>query len=862
MSQSATPTLFKALLIRWTWVMALRDGRSQRPRLALYALSIAVGICALTTIATLKASVQSGISTQVKSLLGADLLLSSRSPISDEALHEVGAALRAMSKETGFSSMLTTPSAERSRLVQVRAIEGDFPFYAAVVTDPPDAWQRLQSERGIIVEPALLTEFGTSVGGVFKLGSLELPILGVLKSGVPRSGRFSGFATEVFMRQSDLEATGLIGTQSLLKYHRYLQLEPQGDAARKTTVEAIKGLFPKQSIQFQTPEDRQETIEENIKRIQEFLGIMGLSALVLGGIGVAGAMHTHIQRRVPTVAILLCLGCTTQWAFAIYLAQALTLGLLGSGAGALAGGLLHGMLVHFAGSSLPFSIDALPNPLIVLEAAAAGFILCCGFALLPLLRIRDISPAAMLGERRATRGGRLPEIGVYIFLTGLIWAAARLNGATSLRALCLTGALALAFAALTLAGKALMHGTRFVLRPSWPYLLRQGISNLYRPHNQTLLFLLSLGLGVFQLLTTWFTQSLVLAQITVTDSENQANLYLVDVQPDQVKAVTEILKVHGLPLLQSAPMVSMRIESIKGQPLSTLAAPPQFEAGKSGPTKKIPRWALEREYRSTYRSALGADETIVAGNWPPENDLAGPTSISLEQKLAADLGVRLGDEMLMDVQGVTIPVRIACLRKVDWSKFNLNFFMVFPPGVLENAPQFHLLSTHIPAGDTSGELQRALQQQTPNVSAVDLTSILATVQGILKKAAIVVQWLAGFTILAGLPILVGSLLNGKEHRVRESVLLRTLGATQRQVLWIVLIEYTSLGILSACAGTALALVTRELMAHFVFKTSPAYEMTPILLAVGGALGVSLLTGLLLTRGICKRPPLFVLRQEN
>ncbi|MEI6872476.1 MAG: FtsX-like permease family protein, partial [Verrucomicrobiota bacterium] len=484
------------------------------------------------------------------------------------------------------------------------------------------------------------------------------------------------------------------------------------------------------------------------------------------------------------------------------------------------------------------------------------------FALLPLLRIRDVSPAAMLGERRATRGGRLPEIGVYIFLTGLIWATARLNGATALRALYLTGALASAFAALTLAGKALIYGTRFVLRPSWPYLLRQGISNLYRPHNQTLLFLLSLGLGVFLLLTTWFTQSLVLAQITVSDSQNQANLYLVDVQPDQATAVTELLKAQGLPLLQSAPMVSMRIESIKGHSLSTLSESPQIEAAKSGTTKRIPRWALEREYRSTYRSTLGADETVVAGNWPPENDLESPTSISLEQKLAADLGVGLGDEMLMDVQGVPMPVRIACLRKVDWSKFNLNFFMVFPPRVLESAPQFYLLSTHIPPGGTSGELQRALQKQTPNVSAVDLTSILATVQGILRKAALVVQWLAGFTILAGLPILVGSLLNGKEQRIKESVLLRTLGATQSQVLWIVMVEYGSLGVLSAFTGSALALGTRELLAHFVFKTSPPHEIIPILLAVSGAAGVSLLTGLLLTRGICKRPPLFVLRQEN
>jgi putative ABC transport system permease protein len=207
-------------------------------------------------------------------------------------------------------------------------------------------------------------------------------------------------------------------------------------------------------------------------------------------------------------------------------------------------------------------------------------------------------------------------------------------------------------------------------------------------------------------------------------------------------------------------------------------------------------------------------------------------------------------------------VQVVCLRKVDWSKFNLNFFMVFAPGVLENAPQFHLFSTRVPSARIAGQLQRALLQRTPNVSSVDLTSILATVRRILEKAAQVIQWLAGFSILAALPILAGALLNGKEQRVKESLLLRTLGASEIQVRTIVLVEYASLGSLSAVSGILLALVAQWAEARWIFKTPLQHELVPILLALSAACGGSIAAGLWLTRGVCNRPPLEALRQES
>jgi putative ABC transport system permease protein len=387
------------------------------------------------------------------------------------------------------------------------------------------------------------------------------------------------------------------------------------------------------------------------------------------------------------------------------------------------------------------------------------------------------------------------------------------------------------------------------VQPAWPYLLRQGISNLHRPHNQTLLFLLSLGLGTFLLLTILLTGNLLRQRLTLSPFAESPNIYLVDVQPDQVDGVSAVIAGLKLPRLESAPMVTMRIESVRGTPVRELE--------KAG---AVPKWVLRREFRSTYRANLNATETLVAGAWfTSVPDPNGPVPLSLESEIAKDLGVAIGDEMTLDVQGVPVRARVTSLRKVDWSRFNLNFFMIFPPGVLEGAPGFHVVTTRVPPGLTSGELQRALVQKFPNVSAIDLTLILENVRGILEKIARVISVLAGFTVLAGIPILIGTLLNGRDQRQRESILLRTLGASASQVRTILLIEYATLGMLSALAGLVLAIAANTALAIFVFKAPPWPDPTLIAAAFAATTGLAILGGLALSRGVSRHPPLAILR---
>lgn len=839
-------SLWGALFHPWVWRMAWRDSRSQRLRLVIFSLAIVSGIAALTAIHSLKASVERGIASEAKSLLGADLRVSSRKEITRDEVYRLSQMANRVSRETSFPSMVNFLPEKGARLMQVRGIAGDYPFYGEVETRPVGAWGKLQEEGGVLLEPAILNQFSAEVGDEVKLGGVSLKILGVVEKPAPRGNRFSGFAPEAYVRLADIERSGLLGKNSMASYQVYLEIS--GDHDGEELEDGVREEFSDVPWRLETPEERRENLGDALDNFQRFLGLIALASLALGAIGVAGAVHAHVTRRIPAIAILRCLGCPGHMAFGVYFSQALALGLFGSLLGAGAGiAMQMGLLGAFSGE-LPVSVNPSPEWGVVARTALTGFLVCCGFALLPLLRIREISPAVTLRSGGELKGGFLRALPVYVLLCCLLVIVAHANDSGWLRALAMVGGLGVAFLSLVGVARGLMMVTRRVVGKSWPYLIRQGVSNLHRPGNQTLLFLLSLGLGTFLMVTILSTGKLLNNRLDIQGEEESPNLYLIDVQPDQVEDVEMVLEKSGLPVMESTPMVTMRVKSIRGVSV--------------GEAKGVPRWVARREFRSTYRDSLNFTEELVAGELATEQeDQAGVVSLSLEEDIAKDMGVWIGDEVVMDVQGIDIRTKVTSVRKVDWSRFNLNFFMVFPPGVLESAPGFHVVTTRTPSPAASGELQRELVRDFANVTAIDLTQILATVREILGKISAVVTILAGFTVLAGLPILIGTLLNGRDVRLKESVLLRTLGASARQVRVILVIEYAALGVLSALSGVVLAIGANAALAIFVFKASPWPDVGLLLTAVGAVAGVAIVGGLALSRGVCNHPPLEILRGD-
>ena len=837
-------SLWTAIFHSWVWRMAWRDSRSQRVRLVVFSLAIVSGIAALTAIHSLKASVERGIASEAKALLGADLRVSSRKEINRDEVYRLSQMASRSSRETSFPSMMSFLPEKGARLMQVRGIQGEYPFYGKVETRPEGAWEELQEQGGVLLEPAILDQFSVKVGDEVELGGVRLKIIGVVDKPAPRGNRFSGFAPEAYVRLADIERSGLLGKNSMAGYQVYLDVpgERDGDDLK----DLVKEEFSDAPWRLETPEDRQENLGDALDNFQKFLGLIALASLALGAIGVAGAVHAHVTRRIPTIAILRCLGCPGHLAFGIYFAQAAALGLFGALLGAGVGiAMQMGLLMAIRGE-LPISVSPSPEWAIVMRTTITGFLVCCGFALLPLMRIREISPAVTLRNGGSLKGGMLRAVPVYALLMGLLMIVAHANDPNWVRALAMVGGLGIAFLSLVGVARGLMAVTRRVLGRSWPYLLRQGVSNLHRPGNQTLLFLLSLGLGTFLMVTILLAGKLLNNRLDIQGADESPNLYLIDVQPDQVVGVKEVLEASDLPVLESTPMVTMRVKSIRGVPV--------------GEAKGVPKWVARREFRSTYRDQLNFTEELVAGELATEiADPADVVPLSLEEEIAKDMGVGIGDEIVLDVQGIDFRTKVTSLRRVDWSRFNLNFFMVFPPGVLEDAPGFHVVTTRTPTPAASGDLQRGLAAKFANVTAIDLTQILETVRDILGKISTVVTVLAGFTVLAGLPIFIGTLLNGRDVRLKESVLLRTLGASAKQVRMILVVEYAALGILSALSGVILAVAANAALAVFIFKASPWPDVGLLLAALGSVASIAVIGGLALSRGVCNHPPLEILR---
>jgi putative ABC transport system permease protein len=327
-----------------------------------------------------------------------------------------------------------------------------------------------------------------------------------------------------------------------------------------------------------------------------------------------------------------------------------------------------------------------------------------------------------------------------------------------------------------------------------------------------------------------------------------------DIQDDQAARLAAIVKAQGAPLLAEAPIVTMRLSALKGRPVEEL-----LKDDKSG----IPAWTLRREYRSTYRGELTDTEKVTAGTFtgrvaPGE----ARVPVSVEASLAKDLQLKLNDALVFDVQGVPVNAYVGSLRDVEWQRMQPNFFIVFPTGVLEAAPKTFVAAVHAASPEESARLQQAVAKEFPSVSAIDLSLILQTVMGIVAKAEFVVTFMAAFTVVTGVIVLAGAVLAGRFQRLRETVLLRTLGATRRQLRQIELVEYAVLGALAAVTGGGLAVVANALLARFIFKTPFVLSPLVLLAAVAASMVVTLATGLITNRGVVDHPPLEILRQET
>ena len=829
--------------------MAWRDSRRQRGRLVLFVASIVIGIAALVAINSFGKNLRQDIDREAKTLLGADVRLDNNFALPDslDVLVDSWAAER--STQLSFVSMIQFPKNGGTRLAQIRAAEGDYPYYGKLLTTPATAAKTYQQRGGVLIEKTLALQYDAAPGDSISVGDLTFPITGILESAPGRVGLAATAAPAVYLPLRYLEATGLVQPGSRVEYAYYLQLPPGEDA--DALLELDGDVLEAGGWDYETVEGRKQSVGAAFGDLNAFLNLVAFVALLLGCIGVASAVSVYIREKLSTIAILRCLGASGGQAFQIYLLQVAALGLFGGLLGAALGSLLQLAIPIVLADFLPLQNVSTD---ISWSAAAVGVLtglaITLLFALLPLLGIRRISPL------RAIRAGFEPTDLKRDPLRWLVYAAITLFivGFTAFQAGWIAAvvfplAVGVSVGLLALTARLLTWAVRRFFPRSWSFSARQAVANLYRPNNQTLLLLTTIGLGTALIATLFFTQDLLLQQIQFAGSGDQPNAILFDIQRPQKAGVRNLLTERELPIIADVPIVTMRLAEING------------EDKLSDTLNERSDWVYDREYRVTYRDTLIDSETIVEGAWTGEVARDGTVYVSLAQRVAGGMRAEVGDTLVFDVQGTPISTIVGSIREVDWNRIQTNFLVVFPEGVLEAAPQFFVLLTNLPDAERSAEFQRALVSEHPNVSIVDLTQILKAVDEVLSKVSFVIQFMAFFSILTGLLVLISSVVLSKYQRVRESVLLRTMGASRATILKVNGLEYALLGTLAALTGILIALLGTWLLARFQFEIPYVPNWRPPLAVLGIIVLLTVVIGLFNTRSVVREPPLQVLRRE-
>jgi putative ABC transport system permease protein len=842
-------TIFKS----WIWKTALRDARYGVRKLSLSMSCVILGVASYVAVASFSKNLEDAVEQQSKSLLGADLSLRSREPFSEEVEGLIRSLGGEQSRQIRFSSMAYFSGTGKSRLVRVRALQGDFPYYGSLETEPATAGRTFQSGPNALVDETLMIQFNARPGDKIRLGKQEFRIAGKLRRIPGESIAFSLISPRVYIPLSYLDRTELIQKGSRVRYRVFFKLDPAADPDQ--IVLEKNDRFIHLRLRPDTVSRRKERLGRTTDNVSRFLHLAGFIAVLLAGVGVASGVHVYTKDKMSTIAILRCIGAKPEEAVAIYVIQAMAIGLLGSLLGTLLGLALQTWIPGVLKVFLPFSLPASLAPHSVVWGLAIGMGTVLLFSLLPLIPLRCISPLLALRfyyERIHAKHDPLLW-GVLLLIVGAIASFAFAHTYRWYHALWFTLAVLGAFALLILLAKSISALVKKLLPDRWPYEWRQGLANLYRPNNQTTAVMLALGLGTGLLVTLYLIQKMLMDQVALRGGQNNPNIVLFDVQKDQKEQVSDLLKSFRLPGHKEVPIVTMRLASIKGQSVGEMRK-------ESGSRNR--RWALRREYRSTYRDHLADTEQIIEGTWIGKAD---PTSeivpISLEQEIAETLRVTIGDEIVFDIQGVRLATRIASIREVDWARVRPNFFVVFPEGALEQAPQFFALVTRADTPKLSADLQRAVVERFPNVSIIDISLVLATVDALLSRVSYATRFMASFTILTGLVVLVGAVLSSRSRRLRESLLLRTLGAPRSQITKIIVAEYFFLGVISALAGVILAIGASWGLTFYFLGTVPSTPLGPVLVALVLVAVLTVGTGVLSCYGILGRPALEALRAE-
>jgi len=842
--------------MRFVLRMALRETRAGWRRLLFFFLCIAVGVGTMAALRSAIQNVRSALTAQARTLIGADILISSREDWSAEELaiiERVGAAAvraRTDSVETATMVRPADPSKGVARMVELRGVQRGFPLYGSIELAGGQPYSHaLLASDGALVRPELLAQLDLRVGDALIIGGRPFTIRGTLVNEPGRRAGGFSLGPRVLIDYDALHELGLLTLGSRARRQVLLQVGDEGvDALTARLREAFKDTF----VSVRSYRMTGDEIGEDLERAEGYLSLAGLTVLVLGGIGVSSVTRVFIDQKLKSIAVLKCVGAGTLRVTSIYLVQILALGLAGSLLGLGLGRLALAAAPETLGD--PTGGVALSRALTwpaMAQAVAIGVLVSLLFSLVPLLRVRRVRPSLLLRDEAGGPGGFDWLRVLAIALVSVVLAAVAAWQAGSLLvgvAVCL--GFALIAAALYGAGLALVRGVRPFAR-SRRFAVRHAALHLDRPGNQTRVVLLAVGLGAFFLVGIRAVESNLFREVSIVFDETAPDLFLIDVQPDQRDGVTSIVRRHTGDAPRLLPVLRARVTQVRGR-----------DTTLEGVEDVRGRGSLAREYTITYRGALEANETLLEGTfW--DGSPAGEPEVSIEKSVQERFQIHPGDTMRFEVLGRPVTATVTSVREVNWRDSRAGGFMfVFRPGAFDGAPHGYVAPVRGPEDAAGrGRLQRDLVAAFPNVSVIDVREILEVVREVVDRVVLATSVIGGLVLGTGVLILIGAVATTKFRRMQDAAILKTLGASSRQIASLLLIEYGLLGVIAgtigAIGGAALSWGVSRHVLEIGWQFPIAESLAGVALTAVLVAGV----GLAASVDVLRRKPLATLRAE-
>lgn len=837
----------------WIIRMALRDARKNYSRLLLFASALITGVAAMVSIGALNESLQNDLDRNARELLGADLAANSGRKFDPEVLQLFDSISVPQSRAADMASMVLFKNSGQSRLIKLNAIEKGFPYYGEVETVPENIWNAIQKGGEALLDEPLAVQYEISTGDTIKLGRKSFRVAGYVRKFPGGSGILQTFTPSVYIGYADLDSTGLVQFGSRIGYHRYFKETEKMKAG--ALEQQLKAAAKKYEFAAETVESRKENLGDAFRSVYRFFSMLGFVALILGCLGVASSVSIYAREKKSQVAVLRCLGAGGWQAFFIYLSQIILVGLAATLAGTGLGILLQQSIPVLFGDFIPGDVQFSFGWKSALQGLLTGTIVSVLFAALPLISVRFVPPLAVL-RSDVSANGSFSKSRLLLWSLALAFPllmAVKQTGSWW-KGLGFAAGLVIALMVLWITAEGLLWLVRKFFPARASFVFRYALSGLYRPGNQTRLLMVTIGLGTFILSTLNVVQGSLLGQVEFTGESNRSNTILFDIQSTQRDGVGELIAANNMPVNQLVPIVTCRLSAVKNRTVDEL---------RRDTTVRIPEWALTREYRVTWRDSLKTGEELLNGKIQHmDRGKKDSVYVTISESFLETLKVKIGDSLLFDVQGLPVRALISGVRKVDWPKDPPNFIFVFPNGIIEDAPQIWVAATRVPDEQTAARFQRELLAGFPNVSLIDLRLVLSTINAIFEKVELVVRFLALFSIITGLIVLAGAVLNSRYARMTEYVLLRTIGARSKQVFSITLLEYAWLGLFASLTGMILSVAGGWALCTFFLEVKFSADYLSLGIMTLLLTAITVLIGWWNSRSIMDAPPLTVLRREN